>query len=87
MKDALYAPDFSSRLEGASLFIQWKGTNVCSDFHCDCGQHVHICDVDFLYGIKCHACGQVWKTPHTVRLEKAQPGEEMCVHETRQDAL
>jgi uncharacterized Zn finger protein len=40
-------------------WIQWKGTNVCMDFHCKCGHHGHI-DADFAYNVKCGKCGTVY---------------------------
>lgn len=41
-------------------WIQWKGTSVCMDVHCQCGYHGHI-DADFLYYIKCSKCGQIYE--------------------------
>jgi hypothetical protein len=43
-------------------FIQWKGTDVCMDFHCECGQHYHI-DAEFAYAVKCVKCDAVWEMP------------------------
>lgn len=43
-------------------FIQWKGTDVCMDFRCDCGSNEHI-DAMFVYFVKCHKCGTVWEMP------------------------
>jgi hypothetical protein len=42
------------------MFIQWKGTNVCLDFWCECGTDGHY-DGDFAYHLKCPACGQVYE--------------------------
>jgi len=44
-------------------FIQWKGTDVCMDFHCDCGAHCHF-DGYFAYAVKCPHCGAVWEMPY-----------------------
>ncbi len=41
-------------------WIQWKGTQVCMDVYCICGEHSHI-DADFIYHIKCVKCGQVYE--------------------------
>jgi hypothetical protein len=41
-------------------WIQFKGSNICMDFHCKCGAHGHI-DADFAYAVKCGACGQVYE--------------------------
>lgn len=40
-------------------FIQWKGTYVCMDFHCECGHHNHYDDY-FCYVIKCSSCGNMY---------------------------
>jgi hypothetical protein len=47
--------------EGAMphTFIQWKGTDVCLDFHCKCGAHLHF-DCEFLYGVHCEHCNRVY---------------------------
>jgi hypothetical protein len=50
-----------------NAFIQWKGTDVCLDFHCDCGFNGHY-DGWFAYGLHCASCGKVWAMPHTVGL-------------------
>lgn len=40
----------------ASGFIQWKGTDVCLDFHCPkCCTHNHYDDY-FAYTIQCGGC-------------------------------
>lgn len=44
----------------AETFIQWKGTQVCMDFHCPCGSHGHI-DADFAYFARCDACGALYE--------------------------
>lgn len=41
-------------------WIQWKGTQVCMDIHCACGEMSHI-DCDFTYHIKCPYCNQVYE--------------------------
>lgn len=44
----------------ASMFIQWKGTNVCLDFYCQCGAHGHL-DDSFAYNVECPKCGAVYE--------------------------
>jgi len=46
--------------KGCRNFIQWKGTDVCMDFHCICGNMFHI-DDDFTYAVKCLKCNKVWE--------------------------
>ena len=77
---AQYFPDYDDR--GApNLFIQWKGTDLCADFRCSCGNGAHICGESFVYAIKCSHCGKVWMTPHTVQLVEVPPGYTGCVTE------
>lgn len=44
----------------ASMFIQWKGTDVCMDFSCPCGHFGHF-DGGFAYAVRCPACGAVYE--------------------------
>ena len=39
----------------ARMFIQWKGTEVCLDFTCACGQSGHL-DGGFAYYVQCPSC-------------------------------
>jgi len=41
-------------------WIQFKGTDLCMDVHCKCGEHTHI-DGEFIYFIKCGNCGIVYE--------------------------
>ena len=58
----------------ADTFIQWKGTDVCMDFHCKCGEHMHF-DCDFLYHVKCCNCGEVYKIGSRVSATPVTPEE------------
>ena len=40
-------------------WIQWKGTDVCMDVHCKCGNISHV-DSDFVYYIKCPKCNAIY---------------------------
>ena len=42
------------------VWIQWKGTDVCCDVHCSCGNHSHY-DGDFFYTFQCNKCGKYWE--------------------------
>jgi hypothetical protein len=48
-------------------WVQWKGTNVCMDVHCECGCHSHI-DDEFVYNVKCPKCGRVYHVNGHVEL-------------------
>lgn len=48
-------------------YIQWKGTDVCMDFHCMCGNSIHLDDY-FVYSVKCLTCNKVWKLGTEVRV-------------------
>lgn len=54
--------DLKTKHTETHAFIQWKGTDACIDFRCHCGRHYHI-DAEFLYFIKCPACGALWEMP------------------------
>ena len=50
-------------------FIHWKGTDVCIDLYCDCGEHQHF-DGDYLYSWVCGNCGTVWEMGTEVSMTK-----------------
>lgn len=58
-----------SKMADADAFIQWKGTDVCLDFHCYKCDHFGHFDGDFAYFLRCGRCGQVYSMPSTVALK------------------
>lgn len=60
-----------NKLDG---FIQWKGTAVCMDFHCECGQHNHY-DAEFCYVIKCSNCGNMYAPSSNVEMIRVMRDE------------
>lgn len=52
----------------AEVFIQWKGTDVCLDWTCPCGDGGGHYDGHFAYGLQCEACGRKFKMPSTVTI-------------------
>lgn len=46
-------------------FIQWKGTDACFDFHCECGKHSGYSGF-FAHFIKCPKCEHVFEMPYTL---------------------
>ncbi len=40
-------------------WIQWKGTEVCMDVHCACGELTHV-DAEFAYNVQCPVCLRVY---------------------------
>ncbi len=59
-------------------WIQWKGTDVCMDIHCECGCHSHI-DVDFAYHVKCPECGAVYMCNGHIEFIKLDEEPSNCV--------
>ena len=57
------------RFKKQDNFIQWKGTDLCMDFHCECGEHNHY-DGFFAYYVKCAGCGQVYEMDTKVQMKK-----------------
>lgn len=56
------------------VFIQWKNTSACFDFHCVCGakdDHADHLDADAPTPgfIRCPHCGQLYRLPDTLALE------------------
>jgi hypothetical protein len=63
--DAVYSQD---NPEGpAHGWIQWKGTEVCIDLHCVCGNQSHF-DGDFFYHYKCPKCGAKYAVGQVIKL-------------------
>lgn len=50
-------------------FIQWKGTDLCMDFFCDCGGGGHFCGFG-AYAIQCPDCKTYYEMPTDVPLKK-----------------
>ena len=55
----------------AELFVQWKGTDICADFECECGGIAHVCG-DFVYRIVCGDCGSCYEIPDKFGLKKVK---------------
>lgn len=69
----------------AETFIQWKGTEVCMDFHCPCGHHSHF-DAAFAYWVKCAGCGTIYKLGTQVRVFRREwDGGSLVEDETGYD--
>jgi hypothetical protein len=59
-KDSAAAWGMQETYEGSpNGWIQWKGTDVCMDVYCKCGEHSHV-DASFLYHVECPSCGTVY---------------------------
>lgn len=67
--------DNQHKFANPSGWIQWKGTDVCADIHCDCGAHYHI-DASFAYYVRCPACKGIFALSGHIELLKLS-GEEL----------
>lgn len=63
--DKVYSKD--NPRDGAHGLIQWKGTSVCMDVHCSCGEHCHI-DAEFFYHYRCPNCQKVFTVGQNIKL-------------------
>lgn len=80
------------KTDGPHVWVQWKGTDVCLDFVCECGAYDHI-DGFFIYRILCVACGRVYSLPETLPLVQLTKDEvaalerlgRPCTHVTEPD--
>ena len=57
-------------------YVQWKGTDVCIDFHCLCDKEDEPAGVGHFdgygaYFLKCMRCHRVYKVPTELKLELA----------------
>ena len=59
-------------------WIQWKGTNVCMDVHCVCGEIGHI-DESFAYHVKCPKCERVYFCNGHIELIELEKEPKECV--------
>ena len=55
-------------------FIQWKGTAVCMDCYCTCGESFHI-DADFAYAVQCRHCGKRFEMSAMIEMRE-MPSDE-----------
>lgn len=63
-----------------SVYIQYKGSNICIDFHCLCDQEnehtgVGHFDGDFAYALQCSRCGRVYEMPTELALTLVETTE------------
>lgn len=59
-------------------WIQWKGTDVCMDLHCVCGELSHV-DGTFVYHVKCPNCQRVYFCNGHIQLIELEQGPDNCV--------
>lgn len=59
-------------------WIQWKGTDVCMDIRCPCGELSHI-DADFTYYVECPGCHQRYMTNGHIELVPLTSAESEAV--------
>jgi hypothetical protein len=62
----------------AEVFIQWKNTNVCMDFHCPCGAQGHI-DSGSAYYVLCPSCDTVYELGTAVMVKRNDEGRDIAV--------
>jgi hypothetical protein len=65
--ERIYGPSEAALRGQPHAWIQWKGTDVCMDVHCKCGEHFHI-DGFFAYSVKCPSCGHIWIPVQSIAL-------------------
>lgn len=56
------------------VWIQWKGTDVCCDVHCACGELLHF-DGDFFYTFQCPYCQQYFEVGTHIPIYKVTAAE------------
>ncbi|HKX84592.1 MAG TPA: hypothetical protein VJL58_10270 [Pyrinomonadaceae bacterium] len=67
--------DWSTRdLPRPCAFIQWKGTEVCADYYCPCGEQFHV-DAEFAYAVQCPHCERRFEVSSMIELREMPPDE------------
>lgn len=59
-------------------WIGWKGTTVCMDIICKCGEMSHV-DAEFMYHVKCPSCGTVYFCNGHIELIEIEIEPDYCV--------
>jgi len=57
-------------------WLQWKGTDVCVDLHCECGAHLHY-DGAFLYYWRCPHCKRIWEMGTHISIYEVPADKQM----------
>lgn len=56
------------------LNIQWKGTDACLDFYCQCGEYSHF-DGYFAMALKCWNCEKVFELQTKIVAKELKEGD------------
>jgi hypothetical protein len=81
--DEIYSQDFGGKTPSEPHgWIQWKGTAVCADLYCKCGEHSHI-DEEFFYFYRCPKCGTIYAVGQNIKLIELTPQQVECVNNER----
>lgn len=60
-------------IDTVHAFVQYKGTDICMDFYCECGAHCHF-DGFFAHAVECPHCHEKWEMPPLVVPRKVCAG-------------
>lgn len=78
-----------SESEQAAVFVQYKGTDICLDFHCICeseypGSDFGHYDGYHAYALQCGRCGRIYEMPTnlTPKLVESTQYEPILIQET-----
>jgi len=63
--DTIYSRDNKETVSGG--WVQYKGTDLCVDLHCECGHHGHY-DGLFAYAMKCSKCTTPYAVGQNIKL-------------------
>ena len=74
------------KFEQPCVGLQWKGSDICADFHCKCGAHGHL-DANFVYYYMCAACGRIYDMPGWMPLRELTKEEIELLHISGRDSL
>ncbi len=61
----VYQEPYGAAGDQTNVFLQWKGTDACFDFWCECGWNGHF-DGYFASQVACGGCGAKWEMPAVI---------------------
>ena len=85
VKNSDYAWEVQHTFKGEPHgWIQWKGTDVCMDVHCECGKLTHV-DGMFCYSVKCSNCGRIYFCNGHIEFIQLDEEPNQCLQTDKND--
>ena len=77
--DALVSAPWEAPSAPPVGWAQWKGTDLCMDLRCRCGELTHV-DGSFVYALMCRGCKRVYLLDPHIRLVEIERASAEAPH-------